>query len=80
MLNEGEYEFTDDPVIPGKSIIVSKVGMMWLYMGDDHRRNPPQQIIAKRVGMNPELAFLDIESKRSIKLTDNYVKSNQTKA
>ena len=67
-LTDKDFEYVDDvELIKGKSIIVNKVGTMWLYMSDDHRREVPKQIIVKQLG-NYEMAFLDIESKRAIKL------------
>lgn len=72
LLKEKEFEYVDGvELIPGKSIIVNGSGLLWLYMGDDHRKETPTQIIAKRIG-NPEMGFLPIESKRAIRLT-NYL-------
>lgn len=67
-LSAKEFEYVDNvELIKGKSIIVNAVGTMFLYMGDDHRRDNPIQIIAKYVG-GCELVFLPIECKRAIKL------------
>ena len=71
LLNEKEFEFVDGELIAGKSLVINKAGLLWLYMGDDHRKDTPTQIIVKRIG-NYEMAFLGIESKRAIRLT-NYL-------
>ena len=63
-----EFEYVDDvEVIKGKTIVINRAGMLWLYMGDDHRKETPEQIIVKRIG-HYEMGFLPIESKRAIKL------------
>lgn len=69
ILGDREYEYVETELIPGKSIVINKAGMLWLYMSDDNRREEPIQIIVKRIG-NPDLAFLDIDSKRAIRLTN----------
>lgn len=70
VLTEKEYEVVPEAeVIAGKTIIINRAGMLWLYMGDDHRRDEPKQIIAKEIG-NPNMGFLDIESKVAIRLTN----------
>lgn len=68
VLSNKDYEFVkDEPVVAGKSVVVNKVGRIYLYMADDHRRQPSQQIIVKEIG-SYEMCFLDMESKRSIRL------------
>lgn len=68
-LNEKEFEYIENTeLIKGKSIVINKAGMLWLYMADDHRKDEPTQIIVKRLG-HYEMAFLSIESKKAIKLT-----------
>ncbi len=67
-LNEKEFEYIDTKLIKGKSIVINKAGLLWLYMSDDHRQETPKQIIVKRLG-HYELGFLPIERKKAIKLT-----------
>lgn len=69
LLMEKEFEYVDNvEVVAGKTIVINKAGMLWLYMGDDCRKEVPNQIIVKIIG-NPEMGFLPIENKRAIKLT-----------
>lgn len=67
MLFPHEYQFTDAEPIAGKSIVLNKAGFPYLYMGDDLRKEKPDQIIVKRIG-NVELAYLPLECKRTIQL------------
>ena len=67
-LKPNDFEYVEnEELIKGKSIIVNKAGLLWLYMSDDHRKDKPQQIIVKKIG-HFEMAFLSIESKKPIKL------------
>jgi hypothetical protein len=66
-LEPKEYEFTDSEPIAGKSIVLSKAGLPYLFMGIDQRREPAEQIIVKRVG-NPDMAFLPIDCLKTIRL------------
>lgn len=69
-LSENEFKFdVDIELIKGKSMVANTVGTLWLYMGDDHRKEIPQQIIVKRLGYY-ELAFLPISCKKAIKLNE----------
>lgn len=69
ILNDKDFEFVDDvELIKGKSIIINKAGRLYLYMGDDCRRDKPIQIIVKEI-CSFELSFLNIESKKGIRLT-----------
>lgn len=56
----------DAPVIAGQTIIVNRVGLPFIYMGDDLRREIPISIIAADFGGN--LVYLDIDSKVAIEL------------
>jgi hypothetical protein len=67
ILPERTYKFNDDSVIAGKSILVNKVGRTYLYMGDDPRRSPAQQIIVQDVN-GADLHFLSMDCKKSIQL------------
>jgi hypothetical protein len=68
-LTEKEFEYVEDiELIKGKSIIINRAGLLWLYMADDHRKEEPSQIIVKRLG-HYEMGFLPIESKKAIRLT-----------
>ena len=63
-----EFKYVEDiQLTKGKSIVINKVGLLWLYMADDHRKDEPNQIIVKRLG-NYEMGFLPIEIKKAIKL------------
>lgn len=71
LLEEKEFQYLDGvELIKGKSIVVNKAGMCWLYMSDDHRKEEPKQIIVKKIG-GFEMAFLSTECKIAIKL-NNY--------
>jgi len=59
----------NEPLVAGKSVVVNSVGRLYLYMGDDQRQSPPQQIIVN--DWNGNLAFLGIESKVAIALKYN---------
>lgn len=63
------YQFIDEELIKGKSIVINKAGMMFLYMSDDHRKDVPQQIIVKSLN-NYEMMFLSTDCKRAITLTN----------
>jgi len=68
-LKKEEFEYLDgEKLIKGKSLVLNAAGMIWLYMSDDHRKNEPDQIIVKEPGIS-ELAFLPINRKRAIRLT-----------
>ena len=64
-----EHHFTrlpEEPIIPGKSVVVNLVGKTYLYMGDDQRRNPAQAIIVH--DFSGGLHFLGMDSKVAIEL------------
>jgi hypothetical protein len=66
LLSEKQYETTDLPVTPGRSVIINTAGKTFLYMGDDPRKGSTQ-IMAKDIG-GYEIHFLPVESKKSIRL------------
>jgi hypothetical protein len=65
-LTEKQYEKTNTPPVPGKSIVVNGSGRLYLYMGDDHREGSTQ-IIVKEIG-GYDMLFLTHESKKSVRL------------
>ena len=66
-LEPKEYEFTDAEPIAGKSIVLNRAGLPFLFMGIDNRLEPATQIIVKRIG-STELSLLPIDCKRTIRL------------
>lgn len=66
-LEERDFVYSDEELIQGKSLVINRVGLLWIYMGDDHRSNPCKQIIVSRGG---DLAYLDIQSKIAVELTN----------
>jgi hypothetical protein len=75
ILTERQYrKVPQASLIKGKSIVVNAVGRMYLYMGDDHRKEIPAQIIVNDFCGN--LAFLSIEAKCAIELVyeDDWLK------
>ncbi len=66
ILDDKHYYFTEDELIPGFSIVLNKAGSIYLYMGDDMRREPSQQIIVN--DFNGNLYFLSMDCKKSFTL------------
>lgn len=65
------FRFTGNDCIAGKSFIVNKGGMFWLYMGDDPRRNPSTGIIVTGM-MGGDLAYMSNDCKKEIEIMQHY--------
>lgn len=61
------FKFTGNPCIAGQSYITNTVGHFFLYMGDDHRADPSEGIIATMMG-GGDLVFLDMKAKQEIEI------------
>lgn len=65
------YKYTGNEPKAGKSYVVNAAGRFYLYMGDDHRKETPSQIIVVNIG-GGDLHFLDIGSKKEIEIINGY--------
>jgi len=65
------YSFTGNECIEGKSYVVNKAGQFYLYMGDDKRKTPSEQIIVVNIG-GGDLHFLSMECKKEILISSTY--------
>lgn len=65
LLKEGQFRFTNDALIEGRSIIINKTGKQFIYMADD-KRDDSTLIIAHDFAGN--LCFLSSDCKKSITL------------
>lgn len=65
------YKFTGNECVAGKSYVINAAGRVYLYMGDDLRKNPAQQIIVVEKG-GGDLHFLGIDSKKEIEIVNGY--------
>lgn len=61
------YRFTGKECVAGESYIINEAGVFYLYMGDDPRADPAQQIIVTRLG-GGDLFFMDIKAKQEIEI------------
>lgn len=60
------FTFTDDELVPGKSLVINRAGRLYLFMGDDPRSNPAMQIMVHDFGGN--LAFLSMDCRKALEL------------
>lgn len=61
------FKFTGNECVAGKSYVTNKVGMFFMYMGDDMRKIPSTQIIVVNLG-GGDLHFLPTEAKKEIEI------------
>ena len=67
-LKETDFSIAEGAeVLQGKTVIINAAGLLWLYMADDHRKQPAEQIIAKRL-YSPDFGLLPISCKKAIVL------------
>ena len=64
-LKDGTYEQKDTPLTKGRSLVINRAGLLWIYMADDHRKDNPELIIVRRL-FYPEFGLLPMDCKKSV--------------